>query len=251
METTTKNVNDIEETKGNKFAENFNKKYGNLNKVEGQLIEIVREVVKTNSDKILKAFKNAVICDRSVLNRYLKVAKCEFINDNLDQLPSAVSVLIKIAQSDEEVMQAMLDEGVLNTTTTLSQLKEEMKAYATDDEMTDSEEPLEEVVESQTTSLSHKMIESEEELDSVLKMTIDFKEVFDHEDVYPSKYTEDFENFIDEIADRCTKTYVLQVLWEALVEVKMAHKGDIEYINQERLNRKTRGWGINALKEAA
>ena len=122
------------ETRAIRFAEDFNAKYQRLEKIESSLIEIVRKVVALNEkvnamgdgkkDKVLKTFKANVDADTSVINKYIKVARSDFINDNEEVLPSKVSVLIKIAQSDAEEMQKLLDAGKLTSSTTLKELQE-------------------------------------------------------------------------------------------------------------------------------
>lgn len=122
------------ETRAIRFAEDFNAKYQRLEKIESNLIEIVRKVVALNEkvnamgdgkkDKVLKTFKANVDADTSVINKYIKVARSDFINGNQEVLPSKVSVLIKIAQSDAEEMQKLLDAGKLTSSTTLKELQE-------------------------------------------------------------------------------------------------------------------------------
>ena len=122
------------ETRAIRFAEDFNAKYQRLEKIESSLIEIVRKVVAFNEkvnamgdgkkDKVLKTFKANVDADTSVINKYIKVARSDFINGNQEVLPSKVSVLIKIAQSDAEEMQKLLDAGKLTSSTTLKELQE-------------------------------------------------------------------------------------------------------------------------------
>ena len=123
------------ETRAIRFAEDFNAKYQRLEKIESSLIEIVRKVVALNEkvnamgdgkkDKVLKTFKANVDADTSVINKYIKVARSDFINDNREVLPSKVSVLIKIAQqNDAEEMQKLLDAGKLTSSTTLKELQE-------------------------------------------------------------------------------------------------------------------------------
>lgn len=123
------------ETRAIRFAEDFNAKYQRLEKIESSLIEIVRKVVALNEkvnamgdgkkDKVLKTFKANVDADTSVINKYIKVARSDFINDNEEVLPSKVSVLIKIAQqNDAEEMQKLLDAGKLTSSTTLKELQE-------------------------------------------------------------------------------------------------------------------------------
>lgn len=122
------------DTRAIRFAEDFNAKYQRLEKIESNLIEIVRKVVAFNEkvnamgdgkkDKALKTFKANVDTDSSVINKYIKVARSDFINDNQEVLPSKVSVLIKIAQSDAEEMQKLLDAGKLTSSTTLKELQE-------------------------------------------------------------------------------------------------------------------------------
>ena len=123
------------ETRAIRFAEDFNAKYQRLEKIESSLIEIVRKVVALNEkvnamgdrkkDKVLKTFKANVDADTSVINKYIKVARSDFINENREVLPSKVSVLIKIAQqNDAEEMQKLLDAGKLTPSTTLKELQE-------------------------------------------------------------------------------------------------------------------------------
>ena len=123
------------ETRAILFAEDFNAIYERREMLECSLIEIVRKVVALNEqvnamgdgkkDKVLKTFKANVDADTSVINKYIKVARSDFINDNREVLPSKVSVLIKIAQqNDAEEMQKLLDAGKLTPSTTLKELQE-------------------------------------------------------------------------------------------------------------------------------
>ena len=130
---------------GLKFAKDFNRKFKTLQKTETALIDIVREVVALDSNKVSKAFKKNVNADDSTVNRYIKIAECRFINDNVEQLPVAVSVLLKIAQqmkNHASLFQEKLDAGELSPDTTLRNIKEWLEASA-DDGMKESGEPVE------------------------------------------------------------------------------------------------------------
>tara|TARA_E500000331_G_scaffold337413_1_gene365486 strand:+ start:771 stop:1484 length:714 start_codon:yes stop_codon:yes gene_type:complete len=138
--------------KGADFAKTFNKKYASLLKAESALIDIVREVVATDSRYAIKQFKKDVNADNSTINRYIKIAECEFINENADRLPKTVSVLLRIAQQFEKCDFAnALEEEILNSDTTLKELNEYIKetAESNDDGMVESESSTEEVVESE------------------------------------------------------------------------------------------------------
>lgn len=73
-----------------------------------------------------KAFVTNVECDRSTINKTVKIAKCEWIRENAMKLPMAWSVLHVIAtkaQEDDEQLKRLLEDGELNTRTTLAGLK--------------------------------------------------------------------------------------------------------------------------------
>jgi len=137
---------------GSDFAKTFNKKYASMQKAETALIDIVREVVATDSRETVKQFKADVDADNSTINRYIKIAECDFINENVARLPKTVSVLLRIAQQFEKCdFDTALEEGILNSDTTLKELNEYIKetAESCDDGMVESESSTEEVVESE------------------------------------------------------------------------------------------------------
>ena len=107
---------------GTRLGKRFNKTYLALEKTEMKLFAIVEEVVASDSVTQLKAFKATVSCDRSIVNKYIKVARDEFIKQYGTQLPSAISVRIKIAQSGRDTMESMLKSGELSSSTTLKEL---------------------------------------------------------------------------------------------------------------------------------
>ena len=61
---------------GLNFARKFNRKFKTLQKTETALIDIVREVVALDSNKVRTAFKKNVNADDSTVNRYIKIAEC-------------------------------------------------------------------------------------------------------------------------------------------------------------------------------
>ena len=237
---------------GSDFAKTFNKKYASMQKAETALIDIVREVVAT-SHLALKQFKKDVNADNSTINRYIKIAECEFINENAARLPKTVSVLLRIAQQIEKCdFDTALEEGILNSDTTLKELNEYIKetAESNDDGMVESVEPDSEVVENETTSLSTEMIESEEDCSDLLKMTIDFNWLFQQEGVKDRH----LKGLIEYLADYSCNDTLSTVVWEALTEVQAAlsaKKSDVAFINEMRVVRKERWENINEQQEAA
>ena len=212
---------------GRDIAKRFNRKYKTLQKQETALINLVREVVALDSRSAMKEFKQNVNADRSTVNRYIKIAECQFINDNVEQLPIAVSVLLKIAQQVENFdFQEKLDAGELSPDTTLRNIKEWLEASA-DDGMKESGEPVEMTEFAEVT---------EDDLSDLMVMKIDFNELFQREDVKDRHLAE----IIDATADLCAETALGTAIWEALVEVQAALDGNIQWINDERQHRAER-----------
>ena len=214
---------------GLNFARKFNRKFKTLQKQETALINLVREVVALDSRSAMKEFKQNVNADRSTVNRYIKIAECRFINDNVEQLPVAVSVLLKIAQqmkNHASLFQEKLDAGELSPDTTLRNIKEWLEASA-DDGMKESGEPVEMTEFAEVT---------EDDLSDLMVMKIDFNELFQREDVKGRH----LEEIIDATADLCAETALGTAIWEALVEVQSALDGNIQWINDERQHRAER-----------
>ena len=213
--------------RGVEFAKSFNRKYKTLQKQETALIDIVRKVVALDSRSAMKKFKDNVNADRSTVNRYIKIAECQFINDNRGQLPVAVSVLLKIAQQIENFdFQEKLDAGELSPATTLSVINEWLKASA-DDGMKESEEPVEMTEFAEVT---------EDDLSDLMVMKIDFNALFQREDVKDRH----LKGLIEYLADYSCNDTLSTVVWEALTDVQAALKGDIQWINDERQHRAER-----------
>ena len=213
--------------RGVEFAKSFNRKYKTLQKQETALIDIVRKVVALDSRSAMKKFKDTLIADRSTVNRYIKIAECQFINDNRGQLPVAVSVLLKIAQQIENFdFQEKLDAGELSPATTLSVINEWLKASA-DDGMKESEEPVEMTEFAEVT---------EDDLSDLMVMKIDFNALFQREDVKDRH----LKGLIEYLADYSCNDTLSTVVWEALTDVQAALKGDIQWINDERQHRAER-----------
>jgi len=203
--------NAIEETEGQeavlgvqglKFAKVFNRKYKTLQKQETALIDIVREVVALDSRNAMKKFKDNVNADRSTVNRYIKIAECRFIKDNVEQLPVAVSVLLKIAQQIESFdFEEKLDAGELSPDTTLSVIKEWLQTSA-DDGMKESEEPSE--------PPSFTEVEMPEE--SQFVMTCDLGSFKSHH----------IDELISELADLSCESPVARAVWDELLRIREA-----------------------------
>ena len=71
-------------------------------------------------------FVASVECDRSTINKTVRIAKCEWIRENAMKLPvawSVLSVIATIARKDDEQLKRLLEDGELNTRTTLAELK--------------------------------------------------------------------------------------------------------------------------------
>ena len=62
---------------------------------------------------------------------------------------------------------------------------------------------------------------------------IDFEELFQREDVKPRH----LDDLIDFLADYSCENKLAQTVWEALVEVRLASKGDVDQINLNRSER--------------
>lgn len=184
---------------GRDIAKRFNRKYKTLQKQETALINLVREVVALDSRSAMKEFKKNVNADRSTVNRYIKIAECQFINDNVEQLPIAVSVLLKIAQQIENFdFQEMLDAGELSPDTTLRNIKEWLEASA-DDGMKESEEP------SEPTEVTE--VETPEECQFV--MTCDLRSFKSHH----------VDELISELADLSCESPVAKVVYDELLRI--------------------------------
>lgn len=71
-------------------------------------------------------FVASVECDRSTINKTVKIAECEWIRENAMKLPvawSVLNVIATIARKDDEQLKRLLEDGELNTRTTLAELK--------------------------------------------------------------------------------------------------------------------------------
>ena len=205
---------------GADLAITFNKKYASLQKAETALIDIVRKVVATDNLKTLKQFKTDVDADNSTINRYIKIAQCAFINENVAHLPKTVSVLLRIAQQIEKCdFTTALEEGILNSNMTLTELNEYIKetAESVDDGMVESVSSTQEVIES-------------EEQSSPLLMTVNFYELFQQEGVK----TRHLDELVDFLKDHCCENPLARFVWEQLRDVKLANKGDFGQIELNR-----------------
>lgn len=103
-----------------------NKAYRNVRASSGKLFKAIYNAREELTSTDWEEFVMNVECDRSTINKTLKIAKCEFIELNASQLPVAWSVLhviATIAQTDDEQLKRLLEDGELNTRTTLAGLK--------------------------------------------------------------------------------------------------------------------------------
>lgn len=103
-----------------------NKAYRNVRASSGKLFKAIYNAREELTSTDWEEFVTNVECDRSTINKTLKIAKCEFIELNASQLPVAWSVLhviATIAQTDDEQLKRLLEDGELNTRTTLAGLK--------------------------------------------------------------------------------------------------------------------------------
>ena len=103
-----------------------NKAYRNARASSGKLFKAIYNAREELTSTDWEEFVANVECDRSTINKTVKIAECEFIRLNASQLPVAWSVLHVIAtkaQEDDERLKRLLEDGELNTRTTLAGLK--------------------------------------------------------------------------------------------------------------------------------
>lgn len=109
----------------NNHVTKTNTKLRGMNKANKSLFETVRAaVIELGEDKnALSKYKANVECDRSSVNKIIKIANSEFVMENLDSLPSGWAVLHTIAINAEKTdivkLEKAIESGALNQKTTL------------------------------------------------------------------------------------------------------------------------------------
>jgi hypothetical protein len=123
----------IEQKVINCFVLKTNKKLREIKKANASLFEIVREAVTElqGDQKALSKYKMDVDCDRSSVNKIIKITESDFVMTNLDNLPSGWAVLDVIARksrkTDIVALEAAIESGQLSSKTTLKEAREFFK----------------------------------------------------------------------------------------------------------------------------
>ncbi|NVJ99917.1 MAG: hypothetical protein HWE12_00105 [Oceanospirillaceae bacterium] len=131
----------IEQTVINSFIRKTNTKLRGVKKANASLFETVREAVTAlqGDTKALSRYKMDVDCDRSSVNKIIKITESDFVMDNLDNLPSGWAALDVIARKSAKVdvvaLETAIESGQLSSKTTLKEVRELFK------KLEDSQDP--------------------------------------------------------------------------------------------------------------
>jgi len=123
----------IEQTVINSFVRKTNTKLRGVKKANASLFETVREAVKElqGDTEALRKYKMDVDCDRSTVNKIIKITESDFVMANLNNLPSGWAVLDVIARKSAQIdlvaLETAIESGQLSTKTTLKEAREFFK----------------------------------------------------------------------------------------------------------------------------
>ena len=126
----------IEKKVINSHVKKTNAKLSNRKKASTSLFQTVRTAVQEMAEdkNALSIYKTDVDCDRSSVNKIIKISECSFVMDNINLLPSGWSVLHAIATSapniDNAILQDALNNGEINTKSKLLEIRNFFKVAA-------------------------------------------------------------------------------------------------------------------------